>query len=258
MIRPTSFTNESPGVNLLAIYTASEPGSAALVARGGSFTRTLRGGRTNEELAPAARELLEEAGLASGDLDGVAAVRGPGSFTGLRLGAATAMGLARGANAPLFAAATLEVWAASAVPLADAAAAGGPAVDAATAGRLVRVVLDARRGEVYAGGLSIRDGIPLPFDGPAAMPPAEALARIEPEAVVVGDGRRLLVEVGMDPDRPGFGQPPEPLALALARLVARDPARHACGAGGLVLDYVRRPQAVEALAAGGAGHGRLG
>jgi hypothetical protein len=109
------------------------------------------------------------------------------------------------------------------------------------------VVLDARRGEVYAGGLGLEDGVPDAVDGPAALAAADALARIEPDALVVGDGRPLLIAAGMPSARPGFEQPPEPLALALARLVARDPGRFACGGAGLVLSYVRRPQAVEAL-----------
>jgi tRNA threonylcarbamoyl adenosine modification protein YeaZ len=246
-------------VNLLAFHTASEPASAALLTAGEARARMLRRGRTNEELAPAASELLAEAGLAAAGLDGVAAARGPGSFTGLRVGAATAMGVARGAGVPLFAAGTLDVWAAAAF---DAAAggwsapavggtAGGAAARPAHAGlrRIVRVVLDARRGEVYAGGLRLEGGVPDAVDGPAALTAADALTRIETDALVVGDGRPLLIAAGMPSDRPGFEQPPGPLALALARLVARDPDRFACGRAGLVLSYVRRPQAVEALRA---------
>lgn len=84
-------------------------------------------------LLPAVRALLEEAGLARGDLDAVAVGRGPGSFTGVRIGVATAKGLARGLGVPLHGVGTLD---AVAWRLAEREG-------------LVGVVGDAMRGEVY-------------------------------------------------------------------------------------------------------------
>jgi tRNA threonylcarbamoyladenosine biosynthesis protein TsaB len=233
-------------LNVLALYTASEPASAALLTPGGATVRALRRGRTNEELAPAAHALLEEARLGAGALAGVAVARGPGSFTGLRVGAAAAMGIARGAGVRLFSAGTLEVWAAAAFDAARHQAGAAPVP-------LVRVVLDARRGELYTGSLRAGDGIPVVLEAPGALAAPDVLARVEPDALVAGDGRPLLVAAGLPAARPGFEQPPEPLALSLARLVARAPDRFACGPAGLVLDYVRRPQAVEALRGAGPG-----
>ena len=60
------------------------------------------------ELVPAISSLLGEAGLNVADLDAVAVVRGPGSFTGVRIGVSAAKGLV-GAAIPLVAFSRLEV-----------------------------------------------------------------------------------------------------------------------------------------------------
>ena len=89
------------------------------------------GGRTTEILV-AIDEACRAAGIAPRALEAIAVGAGPGSFTGLRIGMATAKGIAFAAGLPL--------WAVSSL----AALAWG------TQGR-VAAVLDARRGEVFAG-----------------------------------------------------------------------------------------------------------
>jgi tRNA threonylcarbamoyladenosine biosynthesis protein TsaB len=78
-------------------------------------------------------EVLEDASLGPGDLDGVAVSLGPGSFTGLRVGLGIAKGICMGANLPLAGVPTLDCMAR---PL------GGR-------DGLIIPVRDARRGEVY-------------------------------------------------------------------------------------------------------------
>jgi tRNA threonylcarbamoyladenosine biosynthesis protein TsaB len=85
---------------------------------------------------------------------------GPGSFTGLRLGIATARGLAQARDLPLVAVSSL------------AALAAGASADVA--------VIDARRGEVFAAA-------PQRFE-PVALKPEALAARIEPDWLAVGDG----------------------------------------------------------------------
>ncbi len=70
-------------------------------------TRTTR----TEHLLVAARRLLDDLGLGIGDLDRVAISEGPGSFTGLRIGMASALGLALGSHLPVVPVGSLEVLA---------------------------------------------------------------------------------------------------------------------------------------------------
>ncbi len=62
----------------------------------------------NEELLPSASRLLEDCNLTFGDVDAFVVGRGPGSFTGVRIGIATSKGLAYACNKPLVGTSTLD------------------------------------------------------------------------------------------------------------------------------------------------------
>ena len=91
--------------------------------------------RANVELVNTIDAALADAGRSRDEVDAYLVGRGPGSFTGVRIGISTAKGLARGANAPLYGASTLDACA-------------WTAWRAGVRG-LLGVVADAMRGEVY-------------------------------------------------------------------------------------------------------------
>ena len=99
--------------------------------------------QANVELVRTVREVLDEAGVGMSDVGGFLVGRGPGSFTGVRIGISTAKGLARGANVPLMGASTLDACA-------------WTAWKAGTRG-LLGVASDAMRGEVYPALYTLDD-----------------------------------------------------------------------------------------------------
>lgn len=113
--------------------------AASLVTTGDHLCRR----HSNEELVDTCRRALDEAGLAMTDVDAVLVGRGPGSFTGVRIGIATAKGLACGLGKPLYGVSTLDATA-------------WTAWRAGVRGTLA-VAMDAMRGEVYPGIFELDD-----------------------------------------------------------------------------------------------------
>ena len=89
-------------MNFLAFETSSRVGSVALETAAGVLVRELGSPREQtERLLTVTDELLTEAGIGLQSLAGIAFGRGPGSFTGLRVSAAVAQGLAAVTGVPL-------------------------------------------------------------------------------------------------------------------------------------------------------------
>jgi tRNA threonylcarbamoyladenosine biosynthesis protein TsaB len=127
-------------------------------------------------------EVLEAAGAGWPAVDRIAVGIGPGTFTGLRIGVATAHALARARDIPLVGVSSLHALARGAVSSADVAE------------ERVMAVLDARRGEVFAAGWEAADAAradAAPLVGPRAMAPetlAEAMTEAGGSWLAVGDG----------------------------------------------------------------------
>ena len=169
-----------PGPGKLLVLNAVAPTLRLTCGRPGQdvvHRRAEATGRCAVVLAPLVAEVLAEAGVRPAALGGVACVRGPGSFTGIRVALATALGLSLGANVPM---AGLDH-----LPLLAAAA-------AAKATGAVVAVTHARAGQVYLQSF-LADGDVMPMGAPAALTVAEAAARAADGAAVgplwlVGDG----------------------------------------------------------------------
>jgi tRNA threonylcarbamoyladenosine biosynthesis protein TsaB len=129
-------------VRILALDTATESCSAALLIDGVMRTREKRLERGHAgQILVLVDELLREAGVALGTLGALAFGRGPGAFTGLRLAASVAQGLAFGAGLPV-------------VPISDLRALAQRALEADAGVGRVLVCTDARMREVYWGCFS--------------------------------------------------------------------------------------------------------
>ena len=164
---------------------------------------------TSEKVLPAVRDAMESADASPGDLEGIGVSLGPGSYTGLRIGAATALGLSRGWGVGVSGVPTLEVLAA------------GTGLRCT-----VLTAVEARRGEVFASAYRVAPGPRLEAIFPAAAYTAGAVRswaeRARPSAAV-GTGRHQLGELG-DIWVSGIFDSPRPAVVAA---LARDRAgRH--------------------------------
>lgn len=151
--------------------TLGRPGAAPVHRR---HTAT---GQSAEILVPLIAEILAGAGVAPADLGGIACVRGPGSFTGIRVVLATALGLSFGAGVPMAGLDFLPLLAATAARRASGA---------------VVAVTHARAGQVYLQPF-LADGDVLPLGPPEALTLPEAAGRVAEAAAVgplalIGDG----------------------------------------------------------------------
>jgi tRNA threonylcarbamoyladenosine biosynthesis protein TsaB len=192
----------------LVVDTATARAVCGVVRDGREIAvATAEGGHAAQRALVLVDEVMARAGCAPADLHRIAVGCGPGSFTGLRIGIATARGLALGLGIPCLGAPTLASLAAG-VP-------GGLAL------------IDARRGELFAPGAG---------GAPVVEQPAAVARRIAPGTVCVGDGalryRALLEAAGAVVPADDDGRH-APGAAALAALAGAAPEAV----------YVRRPDA---------------
>lgn len=199
---------------LLAFDCSGASCSAAVTIDGAvaaaRFVEMARG--QGEALVPMIAAVMAAAGVDFTALDAIATTVGPGSFTGLRIGLATARGLALAADRPVIAVTSFEAFRAD----------SGPGA--------LTVLIDSRRGPLFvqrfdAAGATVGEA--------SALEPADALAVITAHGgAVAGDGVPLL---------PGHGDsaPGRIRAEAVARAALRlDPAAQARPALPL---YLRAP-----------------
>ena len=198
---------------ILALETSTDACSVALGLPDRVIERFEVAPRKHAELLlPMVDELLLQAGLSKRQVNAVAFGRGPGAFTGVRLAASVAQGLAFGLSRPVLPVSSLAALAQAEVDVAD--------------GRPIAAMLDARMGEVYLGLFrSDSDGLVSAIDAERVLPPGEVRLPGEDTWWVVGSGwtayrERFETELGEFVEvQP---QPRYPRASALLPLARRE------------------------------------
>ncbi|HUB74276.1 MAG TPA: tRNA (adenosine(37)-N6)-threonylcarbamoyltransferase complex dimerization subunit type 1 TsaB [Solirubrobacteraceae bacterium] len=248
-------------MNVLGFDTATPSTAVALRLHDGTVLETrddpppgAHPGHATRLLAMAAA-LLSRAGTGWQELQRIAVGVGPGTFTGLRVGVATARGLAQSLGAE-------PVGVSSSLALARCAQAHEPSLTGARGA--VLAVTDARRGEVFAAAYERgEDGLPRALAGPLALAPAllgDFAAAAATARAGAGDGARWLAvgdgalryaeclpAAAIEPAPPG-----SPLHLVSAAAVCELGALAPAGElHALAPDYRRRPDAELALADAG-------
>lgn len=168
---------------ILAIETSTPVCSVALqTGARRTWEKRIEGrGVHSERLFTFAKELLERASCRVEDLDAVLFSGGPGSYTGLRIGASAIKGLLFGRTVPFYSCPTLLSFAAG-LPLGEVP-------------KQILTVIDARRTHLYVQKL-MWNGAELTVDGPPAVEELSTIREmVTPQTIVVGTGwERLNLE----------------------------------------------------------------
>jgi tRNA threonylcarbamoyl adenosine modification protein YeaZ len=212
-------------VLVLALDTATPASTAAVAEVTGAGLHGIAERRTvdprahGEMLAPQIRDTLTEAGVRPTDLGAIVAGLGPGPFTGLRVGLATAASMGHALGIPVYGVCSLD----------GLGRAAGP-------GRVL-VATDARRREVYHA--TYVDGVRV--EGPGVARPADLTVTADR---AVGEGALKYSEIlGLPIDEHVLYPPGVALiALAADRVLGKADGEP------LTPLYLRRPDAVEPAA----------
>jgi tRNA threonylcarbamoyladenosine biosynthesis protein TsaB len=225
---------------VLAIDTSTLRASVALVQEEpGRTPRVLAEGesdsaRHSDNLLPLIDRVLAEAGRAIADVEAVAIGAGPGSFTGLRIGMATAKGLAFSMNVPLWAASSLAALAL------DGAAALDP-------NEIVVAALDARRNEIFAGAFRVTVEASIePLGAEAVLAPGDLATHLQRLGVssiahIVGDAVGAYAHELSSAGTLHGGVRATPSAVSIAQLALRGDRADIVHAGAPA--YIRKSEA---------------
>ncbi len=219
-------------IKILAIESSAKPASAAVTEEGKIIAQSyINNGLTHSRtLLPLIEDMLKNAGLSYDDIGLVAVAKGPGSFTGVRIGVATAKGICWAKDIPAAGVSTLEAMAFQLSGTED----------------LICAVMDARRNEVYNAIFENRNGRPKRLCPDRAVPLSvleEEMRASGRKYALVGDGAELcfryMTEKGVN-----VRLAPENIRFQSAWGVSMAAERaERSSAGGLVPEYLRISQA---------------
>ena len=193
---------------ILALDSTAQVGSVALCEGDGHLLAecTLNTGNTHSEtLLPTVEFLLKSCGVTVDDVDLFACTAGPGSFTGVRIGAATVKGIAFGKGKPCVGVSTLEAL----------------ATNARAFDGIICPCMNARRQQVYNALFACKDGKLTRLCEDRALAIEELLGEVstyanEQRIYLVGDGAELVMDFDETGDR--FPAPDGSLILLEERL----------------------------------------
>jgi tRNA threonylcarbamoyladenosine biosynthesis protein TsaB len=165
---------------LLALDTSTEKGSLALAAQDRLLIEYSweSPGTYLTRLLPGVEVMLKTTGGDLAEVEAIAVSQGPGNFTGLRIGLATAKALAWAVGCPLVPVPTLEVLAAH-FPYQDLP---------------VGVLMDAKRQEIYFQVFLCRESQPQPVAEAVRLPLPALLAQLQPPILLTGPGLEVYRE----------------------------------------------------------------
>lgn len=170
-------------LKILAVDTATEACSAALLVGDKLFSRWEEAPRDHtRKILPMVQAVLDESGLSLDQLDAIAFGRGPGSFTGVRIGISVAQGLAFGVGVPLIGISTLAAMAQGVYRLEGADS--------------VLSAIDARMNEVYFGRYELQAGCMQLVGEEVVRDPAQLVSELTGEGAL--PGRWLAVGTGFE------------------------------------------------------------
>jgi tRNA threonylcarbamoyladenosine biosynthesis protein TsaB len=223
---------------VLAIDTSTQVASVAVVGPGGGSCGEGLAGSRHDDLLELIDRALADAGVELADLAGIAVGAGPGSFTGLRIGMATAKGLCFATGLPLWSVSSLAA-------LAFDAGEVDSLVDT-----LVVPAFDARRGEIGAGFFHVDAERAEPLADERILQPGQLAALVAEvlqknalgRAVVVGDALALHPDALASAGEPLARARVTPSARSVGRLAVAGPRIDVLQTGAPV--YIR-PSAAE-------------
>lgn len=217
---------------ILAIDTATLVSSVAIATPAALVAElTVQTRKTHSErLMPHIASLLTMAEISQTSLKAIAVSNGPGSFTGLRIGLATAKALAYALNIPLIGVPTLAAM---------AFACPAPGV-------LLAPMLDAQKGNVYLGLYEWCQGVMTEVEPPRVVPFAEAKAELAAKgkpALLLGEAAVMYKDEIEQPAPPHVVMPRAGSVAVLAQQLYDQGVRHDVAT--LEPLYIRRSEAEE-------------
>lgn len=165
---------------ILAFESSAKSASVALVKDGVILSQYTQCTELthSKTLLPMCEDMLKNCEVKISDIDAIACARGPGSFTGIRIGVATVKGMAWAADKPCIGVSTLEAMAWHGVP----------------AGGIICPVMDARRSQVYNAVFRIENNMPVRLTEDRAISIEELIKENHENVFLVGDGAKITAQ----------------------------------------------------------------
>ena len=169
-------------MNIVALDTCTESCSAALLYQGELFTRVEMTQRGHSELILGMMDdLFKQAEISISEIEALAFGRGPGSFTGVRVGVGVAQGVAFARDIPV-------------IPVSSLASLAQQVADTLQV-EYIGVAMDARMGEIYCASYRCVDGTVTLLDKEQVCPPEQFIPISDQQWVGVGTGWGVYDEV---------------------------------------------------------------